>query len=192
MDFTLNEAEVETDSLKFDSDDEDEMECDSTPLSEDVYIEKTPSFYRTFDNREEFANFEKLNLLKGLKKIIMVKKICFELFAPDFLSCLHLRTEKKLTFITFLTIKKESSMFYSRARKSYFFYAIVYGLMYHKIKGATPISNISIDDAEKTLGREFYFELQKIKPDVMLDYTVFGFFNRCRIMNRVLAEFGFF
>ena len=64
--------------------------------------------------------------------------------------------------------------------------------MYHKIKGATPISNISIDDAEKTLGREFYFELQKIKPDVMLDYTVFGFFNRCRIMNRVLAEFGFF
>ena len=121
MDFTLNEAEVETDSLKFDSDDEDEMECDSTPLSEDVYIEKTPSFYRTFDNREEFANFEKLNLLKGLKKIIMVKKICFELFAPDFLSCLHLRTEKKLTFITFLTIKKESSMFYSRARKSYFF-----------------------------------------------------------------------
>ena len=34
MDFILNEAEVETDSLKFDSDVEDEMECDSTPLSE--------------------------------------------------------------------------------------------------------------------------------------------------------------
>ena len=33
MDFILNEAEVETDSLKFDSDDEDEMECDSAPLS---------------------------------------------------------------------------------------------------------------------------------------------------------------
>ena len=64
--------------------------------------------------------------------------------------------------------------------------------MYHKIKDATPISNISIDDAEKTLGRKFYFELQKLKPDVMLYYTVFGFFDQCRIMNRVLAEFGFF
>ena len=26
----------------------------------------------------------------------------------------------------------------------------------------------------------------------MLDYTVFGYFDRCRIMNRVLAEFGIF
>ena len=26
----------------------------------------------------------------------------------------------------------------------------------------------------------------------MLDYTFFGFFDRCRILNRVLAEFGFF
>ena len=34
MDFILNEAEVETDSLKFDSHVEDEMECDSTPLLE--------------------------------------------------------------------------------------------------------------------------------------------------------------
>ena len=38
MDFILNEAEVETDSLKFDSDDEDEMGCDSTPLSEDEHF----------------------------------------------------------------------------------------------------------------------------------------------------------
>ena len=32
MDFILNEAGIETDSVKFDSD-EDEMECDSAPLS---------------------------------------------------------------------------------------------------------------------------------------------------------------
>ena len=113
MDFILNEAEVENDSVKFDSDDEDEMECDSTPLSEDgdfltcyedEYIEEDPSFYRTFDKREEFAKFENRtkNPVKSSKrseKIIMVKMIC--------LSCLHQRTEKKLTFIAFLTIKKE-------------------------------------------------------------------------------------
>ena len=37
MDVILNESETETVSLKFDSD-EDEMECDSTPLSEDKYF----------------------------------------------------------------------------------------------------------------------------------------------------------
>ena len=64
--------------------------------------------------------------------------------------------------------------------------------MYQKIKDATPVSKIFIEDAEKILGKKLYFELQKIKPSVMLDYTVFGYFDRCRVMNRVLAEFGFF
>ena len=68
MGFILNEADIDTDSLKFDSD-EDEMECDNALLSEDedlldddsYYeedIEQSPSFYRTFDNREEFLKFE--------------------------------------------------------------------------------------------------------------------------------------
>ena len=68
MGFILNEADIDTDSLKFDSD-EDEMECDNAMLSEDedfldddsYYeedIEQSPSFYRTFDNREEFLKFE--------------------------------------------------------------------------------------------------------------------------------------
>ena len=64
--------------------------------------------------------------------------------------------------------------------------------MYQKIKDATPVSKIFIKDAEKILGKKLYFELQKTKPSVMLDYTVFGYFGRCRIMNGILAEFGFF
>ena len=64
--------------------------------------------------------------------------------------------------------------------------------MYQKIKDATPVSKIFIEDAEKSLGKKLCFELQKIKPSVMLDYTVFGYFDRCRITNRVLAEFGLF
>ena len=79
MDFILNEAEVETNSLTFDSDVEDKMECDSTPLSEDEdfltcyedeYIEKEdPSFYRTFDDGEEFANFENQFYSRARKSI---------------------------------------------------------------------------------------------------------------------------
>ena len=106
-------------------------------------------------------------------------------------SCLFLKKEKTLTFIVFRTIKKEPSIFYSRARKSVFC-AVVYGLMYHEIEDATPISKIVIEDVEKVLGKDLYFQLQKIEPYVMLDYTVFGFFDRCRNMNKLLVEFGFF
>ena len=194
MDFILNEAEVETDSLKIDLDDEDEMECDNAPLSEDEYIEEDPSFYRTFDNREEFANFEN-QITDPVKSSERSEKNYYgevdlpELYAPEY--------RKKVEFHSFSNDKeralnfKKSLQCFIPEQENQFFYAVVYRLMYHKIKDS-PISNISIDDAEKTLWREFYFELQKIKSDVMLDYTFFGFFDWCRIMNRVLAEFGFF
>ena len=113
MDFILNEADIDTDSLKFDSD-EDEMECDNALLSEDedlldddsYYeedIEQSPSFYRTFDNGEEFLKFgNQLKIqsirLKGLKNTTMEKMICK--------SCLLLKKEKMLTFIFFKTIRK--------------------------------------------------------------------------------------
>ena len=64
--------------------------------------------------------------------------------------------------------------------------------MYHKIEDATPISKIFIEDVEKVLGKDLYFQLQKTEPYVMLDYTVFGFFDRCRNMNKLWVEFGFF
>ena len=113
-----------------------------------------------------------------------------ELFAPE--------DRKNVNFHSFskdkeraLNLKKSLQCFVPE-QENQFFYAVLYGLMYHKIKDATPISKISIDDAEKTVGRDFYFELQKIKPAVMLDYTVFGFFDRCKTMNWVLSRFGFF
>ena len=153
MDFILNEAEVETDSLKIDLDDEDEMECDNAPLSEDEYIEEDPSFYRTFDNREEFANFE--NQIKDpVKSSERSEKNYYgevdlpELYAPEY--------RKKVEFHSFSNDKERALNFKKSLRcfipeqENQFFYAVVYGLMYHKIKDS-PISNISIDDAEKTL-----------------------------------------
>ena len=183
MDFILNEAEVENDSVKFDSDDEDEMECDSTPLSEDEdfwtcyedeYIEEDPSFYRTFDNREEFAKFENQtkNPVKSSKrseKNYYGQDDLPELFAPE--------DRKKVKFHSFSNDKERGTNFKKSLRcfipeqENQFFYAVVYDSMYHKIKDTTPISKILIEDAEKILRREFYFELQKIKPDVMLDYN---------------------
>ena len=45
--------------------------------------------------------------------------------------------------------------------------------MYHKIEDSTPILKIFIEDVEKVLGKDLYFQLQKIEPYVMLDYTAF-------------------
>ena len=81
-------------------------------------------------------------------------------------------------------------MFYSRTGKSVF-YAVVYGLMYHKMEDTSSISKLFIEDTEKVLGKDLYFQLKKAEPDVILDYTISGFFDRCRIMNSLLAEFGF-
>ena len=81
-----------------------------------------------------------LNLLKGLKKNIVVKMIC--------LNSLHLRTEKKLTFITLKIKDKERAINFKKSircfipeQENQFFYAVVYGLMYQKIKDATRFKN---------------------------------------------------
>ena len=108
MDFLLNEAEVETDFLKIDSDDGDEMEYDSAPLSEDEYIKEDPSFYRTFDNREEFANFE--NQIKDpVKSSERSEKNYYgeddlpELYAPEY--------RKKVEFHSFSNDKERALNF---------------------------------------------------------------------------------
>ena len=137
MDFTLNEAEVETDSLKFDSDDEDEMECDSTPLSEDVHIEKNPTFYRTFDNREEFANFENqtkdpVKSSKRSEKYYYGEDDLPELFAPEDI--------KKVEFQRFSNDKERALNFKKSLRcfipgqENQLFYAVVHGLILRKEK----------------------------------------------------------
>ena len=42
------------------------------------------------------------------------------------------------------------------------------------------------------LGKDFYEELLEIKDDIQLDKTLFGFFNRCFLANKVLAKHNFF
>ena len=48
------------------------------------------------------------------------------------------------------------------------------------------------EDAQKVLGGELYFDLIDIEPETLLDKTLFGFFDRCLPINKVLAKHGFF
>ena len=66
MDFILNKADIESDGYKLEFSN-DEMECDSSSPSSDEedFIEdecseevNECSFYRSFDNREEFSRFK--------------------------------------------------------------------------------------------------------------------------------------
>ena len=69
-----------------------------------------------------------------------------------------------------------------------FFYAVIYGIRYHRLNG----KNITLENAENILGLKFLIELKKIEKVSMLDHSIFRFFDRCREMNNVLSEFGFF
>ena len=60
--------------------------------------------------------------------------------------------------------------------------------MFQKTKNKPP----NFDQIKEILGQDFYLALKEIEPDVMLDHTIFGFFERCTIMNEVLAKFGYF
>lgn len=56
-------------------------------------------------------------------------------------------------------------------------------------KGAT---NFKKDQAQEILGDNLYFDLLNIEQKTILDKTLFGFFDRCYILNQLLSKYGFF
>ena len=45
--------------------------------------------------------------------------------------------------------------------------------------------------AINVLGKDFHEKLLEVKEDIQLDKTLFGFFDRCFLMNKVLAKHNF-
>ena len=87
--------------------------------------------------------------------------------------------------------KKSLRCFPNKEIKNHLFYAVVYGLMHHKLQKNT-LTSLELKFVEEVLGRDFFFKLKRIEPKTDLDYTGFGFFERCQLMNETLAEFGSF
>ena len=42
------------------------------------------------------------------------------------------------------------------------------------------------------LGNDFYNDLIEMKNEIQLDRTIFGYFDRCFLVNKVLAKYNFF
>lgn len=59
--------------------------------------------------------------------------------------------------------------------------------MHKKLRKQT-LTPVILKDAEEVLGREFFLKLKEIEPEVMLDYTIFGYFDRCYLVNQAKIE----
>ena len=53
-------------------------------------------------------------------------------------------------------------------------------------------SVLNKNDAQKVLVDDLYFDLLEIEPEALLDKTLFGFFERCYTINKVLTKYGYF
>ena len=60
--------------------------------------------------------------------------------------------------------------------------------MYDKLKG----QNVKLEKAKETLGDDFFLKLKEVESGVMLDYTLFGYFDRCRQINDILSKEYYF
>ena len=70
-----------------------------------------------------------------------------------------------------------------------FFDSIVYGLMFRITEGKVALEK---NIANNILRKDFYEGLVEIKDGIQLDKTLFGFFNGCFLVNKVLAKHNFF
>ena len=60
--------------------------------------------------------------------------------------------------------------------------------MYHMTKGKM----LDMDKMKDVLGNNFYNNLIEIKNNIQLDRTIFVYFYRCFLVNKVLAKYNFF
>ena len=75
-----------------------------------------------------------------------------------------------------------------RDSENQLFDSVIYGVMFHKSNGET----LDQDRVIEVLGEDFYNNLLKVKDKVKLDRTIFGFFDRCMILNEILSNYNFF
>ena len=108
-----------------------------------------------------------------------------ELYAPE--------NRESIKFDNFVEYEKNVKKFKETLKifddsDSPFFDSIIYGLMFYLTEG----KNIDKNKAKEVIGNEFYLELLEIKDDIKLDKMLFGYFNRCFMVNEVLAKHNFF
>ena len=197
MDFIIDEVELSDD---FNSENSDYSDEERVSSADDDFIEYEGddngddlTFYRRFENRSRFDIFE--NQVKNpVDESVRSEGAYYgeddqpEMFSPenrgqiDFHSFENYKERAE-------SLKKTLLRFSDDSIENHFFNSVVYGLMYFKTS-ERPLKFNSISDL---LRRENFLKLKEIEPDTMLDYTQFGFLDRCMKFSDVLAaNFGYF
>ena len=193
MDFILNEASVEDDDFNNFSDElsEEEFSEDESDLFIDEEVsdgEQNPSFYRSLENsleRVKFINQETNVDPNDFDGEYFADDNQPELYDPE--------NAENVEFNTFENDQDLSSAFKKSLLRfektdNPFLYAIIFGVMYQKLK----TSDILLEKAKETLGTVFFEELKKINQSIMFDHSASGYFNQCLTANNVLSKYGFF
>lgn len=152
--------------------------------------EEDISFYRSFENREEYPRFR--NQTKN--PVEVAKEPEAEYFGEDEMPELFDPEEREnVTFDSFKSDRDKATKFKQSLvcfpdAENHFFYAVIYGILFHKLKG----QDMKLEKARKTLGEKFLIKLMQNEPTVMLDHSIFGYFERCRLVNDILSEHNYF
>lgn len=84
--------------------------------------------------------------------------------------------------------KKSLTSFDENDKENSFFDAITYGMKF-KLKEE---KNITKNEVESVLGGEFYKNFCESRESLPLDTSLFGFFNKCALINEFLTKKIFF
>ena len=193
MDFILNEASVVDDDFNNFSDElsEEEFSEGESDLFIDEEVsdgEQNPSFYRSLENsleRVKFINQETNVDPSDFDGEYFADDNQPELYDPE--------NAENVEFNTFENDQDLSSAFKKSLLRfektdNPFLYAIIFGVMYQKLK----TSDILLEKAKETLETVFFEELKKINQSIMFDHSASGYFNQCLTANNVLSKYGFF
>ena len=198
MDFILNEAEVESKQVKlvFSDDDEEMVDISSTTTTAEdrAFIDDSSrsaedlSFYRDINNREHYPRF--INQTDNPVEVANEKEKEFygeddmpEMYAPE--------NREHVDFDLFdkdMAMRFKNSLLCFPNVENHFFYAVIYGIMYDKLKG----QNVCLENAKDTIGNDFFQKLKQVENSVMLDHSLIGFFEPCQEINGILSQENYF
>ena len=190
MEFIIDEADVENDLYSDGSGNESTLSDNFFTDDEETMAENDESFYRSFDNREGFHQFK--DQIKN--PVEEHQRSTPEFYGDDDLPEMFSPEDREhVEFDISVGTKERADNFKKTLKRfeidsieNHFFYSVIYGLMFQKTK------KTDLDLAKEILGSDFYLELKEIELYVILDHTIFGFFERCTKKNKVLAKFGYF
>ena len=185
MEFLSLEAEKDGVLLQF-SDGESEEITDKLDnfINDEPIDNEDVSFYRE-RNPLDIDDYLKFN-----GQIRNPLEAIFSLYVPE---------KREVTFDRFEAFEKSVKNF-RRTRFNFnkvenqLFNAAIYGLMFYKLETYQQQAGIKPkkENAQKVLGDKLYFDLIDIEPETLLDKALFGFFDRCLAINKVLVKHGFF